>query len=68
MMLKYIFCCILSIEKKRCESEQIDHDDKDDEDSNKEQYHPRCLLFSGPPQVRRLHEFIIVLFAQIVRF
>lgn len=31
--------------------EQIDHEDKDNEDSDKDKYHPRCLLLSGPPQV-----------------
>lgn len=40
---------ITSLERRN--SEQIDHEDKDNEDLDKAQYHPRCFLFSGPPQV-----------------
>jgi len=42
---------MLSSFLERRNSEQIDHEDKDNEDSDKAQYHPRCFLFSGPPQV-----------------
>jgi len=42
---------VLSSFLERRNSEQIDHEDKDNEDSDKAQYHPRCFLFSGPPQV-----------------
>lgn len=32
-------------------TEQLDHDDKDNEETDKDRYHPRALLLSGPPQV-----------------
>ena len=32
-------------------SENPPDDASDEDDNDKEQYHPRCLLLSGPPQV-----------------
>ena len=32
-------------------SENPSDDASDEDDNDKEQYHPRCLLLSGPPQV-----------------
>ncbi len=32
-------------------SETTNDDASDEDENDKEQYHPRCLLLSGPPQV-----------------
>ncbi|XP_057314871.1 GREB1-like protein isoform X2 [Hydractinia symbiolongicarpus] len=44
--------------------EQIDHEDKDNEDSDKDKYHPRCLLLSGPPQAGKTGAYLH--FAQLL--
>jgi len=39
-------------------AEQLDHDDKDNDYNNKNQYHPRCLLLSGPPQAGKTGAYL----------
>eukprot|EP00794_Sanderia_malayensis_P004602 gene4602-5207_t len=39
-------------------SETANDDDSDEDDNDKEQFHPRCLLLSGPPQVGKTGAYL----------